>query len=191
MIAVRRPPGAALMVAAAASWGLSAVLTKVSLQQLAPLDLFGIELTAAAALIWAGVLLRGLPGLPAGWRTFAALGAVEPALAFALFNLGLSRTGAADGAILLATESLFTVLLGRLVLGERMSGRTTAAVPLGFAGAVLVALGTTGHAVARSGMPWSSAAQQRPPSSTSGQESSPKASDPSRSPPCSCSRRLH
>jgi drug/metabolite transporter (DMT)-like permease len=134
------------MVAAAASWGLSAVLTKVSLAQLAPLDLFGIELTAAAALMWGGLLLRGLAGLPAGWRTFAVLGAFEPALAFALFNLGLSRTGAADGAILLATESVFTVLLGRLVLGERMSGRTAAAVPLGFAGAVLVALGTTGHA---------------------------------------------
>ena len=134
------------MVAAAASWGLSAVLTKVSLQQLPPLDLFGIELTAAAALMWGGLLLRGLPGLPTGWRTFAVLGAVEPALAFALFNFGLSRTGAADGAILLATESVFTVLLGRLVLGERMSGRTAAAVPLGFAGAVLVALGSTGHA---------------------------------------------
>ena len=63
------------MVAAAASWGLSAVLTKVSLQQLAPLDLFGIELTAAAALMWGGLLLRGRPGFPAGWRTFAVLGA--------------------------------------------------------------------------------------------------------------------
>jgi len=134
------------MVAAAASWGLSAVLTKVSLQQLAPLDLFGIELTAAAALMWGGLLLRGLPELPTGWRTFAVLGAVEPALAFVLFNLGLSRTCAAEGAILLATESLFTVLLGRLVLGERISGRTAAAVPPGFAGAVLVALGTTGDA---------------------------------------------
>jgi drug/metabolite transporter (DMT)-like permease len=146
MITVRRPAGAALMVAAAASWGLSAVLAKVSLQQLAPLDLFGIELTAGAALIWGGLLSRGLRGLPAGWRTFAVLGAVEPALAYSLFNLGLSRTSAADGAILLATESLFTVLLGRLVLGERMSGRAAAAVPLGFAGAVVVALGTNGHA---------------------------------------------
>jgi drug/metabolite transporter (DMT)-like permease len=125
---------------------VSAVLTKVSLQQLAPLDLFGIELTAAAVLMWGGLLLRGLPSLPAGWPTFAVLGAVEPALAFALFNLGLSRTGAADGAILLATESLFTALLGRLVLGERINGRTAAAVPLGFAGAVLVALGPTGYA---------------------------------------------
>jgi drug/metabolite transporter (DMT)-like permease len=93
-----------------------------------------------------GLLLQGLPGLPTGRRTFAVLGAVEPALALALFNLGLSRTSAADDAILLATESVFTVLLGRLVLGERMSGRTAAAVPLGFAGAVLVTLGTTGHA---------------------------------------------
>jgi hypothetical protein len=31
------------MVAAAASWGLSAVLTKVSLQQLAALDLSGLS----------------------------------------------------------------------------------------------------------------------------------------------------
>ena len=93
-----------------------------------------------------GLLLRGVPGLPTGWRTFALLGAVEPALAYALFNLGLSRTGAADGAILLATESVFTVVLRRLVLGERMTARTAAAVPLGFAGAALVELGSTGHA---------------------------------------------
>jgi drug/metabolite transporter (DMT)-like permease len=96
--------------------------------------------------MWGGLLLRGLPLVPTRWRTFAVLGAIEPALAYVLFNLGLSRTGAADGAILLATESLFTVLLGRLVLGERMSGRTAAAVPLGFAGAALVALSMTGHA---------------------------------------------
>ena len=100
------------MVAAAASWGLSAVLTKISLQQLAPLDLLGIELTAAAALMWGGLLLRGLPGLPTRWRTFAVLGVVEPALAFGLFNLGLSRTGAADGAILLATESCLPCFSG-------------------------------------------------------------------------------
>src|SRR4051812_36299652 len=106
MSALRRQPAVALMAAAALSWGAGTVMTKVTLQQLSPLDLLGVELVIGTVAIWAVLLLRGGPRGFARWRSFAVLGVLEPALSFALFDFGLDRTGAADGAILLASESL-------------------------------------------------------------------------------------
>src|SRR3954453_2220944 len=143
--ALRRQPAVLLMVAAAFSWGAGTVVTKVTLQQLSPLDVLGVELLVGTVAIWAALLLRGGPRGLAGWRGFAVLGTLEPALSFALFDFGLDRTGAADGAILLASESLFAALLAWAVLGERFGRRATVAIGVGFAGSVIVGLGETGH----------------------------------------------
>jgi len=134
------------MVAAAASWSAATVLTKVVLHQLAPLDLLGVELFSSAAVMVLAVAVRGRPYLPRRRRTFVMLGALEPALSFALFDFGLARTGAADAALLVAAESLFGVLIARLVLGERISRPTALLLGLGFTGSVLVGLGEAGHA---------------------------------------------
>jgi drug/metabolite transporter (DMT)-like permease len=91
------------------------------------------------------VAARRGPVLPANWRTFAALGALEPGLSFGLVDFGLSRTGAADGALLIASQSLFGVVLARVLLGERVSAATRAAVAVGFTGSALVGLADTGH----------------------------------------------
>ena len=73
------------------------------------------------------------------------LGVFEPALSFALFDFGIDRTGAADGAILLASDGVFTVLLAWAVLGERFGRRLGAAIALGFVGSVAVAVGDAGR----------------------------------------------
>ena len=134
-----------LTALAAASWAAATVLTKVALRELTPLDLLGIELFSSAAAM--GLLLgaRGRPFLPRRWPAFALLGVLEPGLSFGLFDFGLARTGAADGALLIASQSLFGVLLARALLGERVSPLTRAAVAVGFAGSVLVGLAETGH----------------------------------------------
>ena len=109
-----------LTLMAATSWAIATVLTKVALAQIAPLDLLGIELASSALAM--GVLLaaRGRPFLPTAWPVFAAIGILEPGLSFGLFDFGLAHTGAADGAILIASQSLFGVLLARVLLGERL-----------------------------------------------------------------------
>lgn len=135
----------ALLGAAALSWAVSTVLTKDVLHELAPLDLLGIELASSAAFLVAVLGARGRPFLPRSWRGFVVLGALEPALSFALFDFGLEHTGAADGALLIASESLFAVAFARLVLGERIASRTAAVLALGFAGSVLIGLGEAGH----------------------------------------------
>ena len=134
-----------LMVVAAASWAAATLLTKVALRELAPLDLLGVELFSSAVAMGCLLACRGRPFLPRNWPAFAVLGLLEPGLSYGLFDFGLSHTGAADGAILIASESLVGVLLARILLGERVSPLTRAAVAVGFAGSALVALAETGH----------------------------------------------
>lgn len=134
-----------LTVVAATSWAAATVLTKVALHELTPLDLLGVELFSSAIAMVCLLAARGRPLLPRNWHVFAALGVLEPGLGFGLFDFGLSRTGAADGALLIASESLFGVLLARVLLGERVSPVTRAAVAVGFAGSALVGLAEAGH----------------------------------------------
>lgn len=81
----------ALTVTAAASWAAAAILTKVALRELTPLDVLGIELFAPALVMVLLVAARRGPVLSANWRTFAALGALEPGLSFGLIDYGFSR----------------------------------------------------------------------------------------------------
>jgi drug/metabolite transporter (DMT)-like permease len=134
----------ALLVAAALSWAAATVLTKVVLRELTPLDLLGVELTSSAAIAALLVLVRRQRLELRRVGVFAALGALQPALSFALFDFGLAHTGAADGAILIASESLFGVVLARMLLGERATRKVVAAVIAGFAGSTLVGAGDAG-----------------------------------------------
>jgi drug/metabolite transporter (DMT)-like permease len=134
-----------LTIVAATSWAAATVLTKVALDELAPLDVLAIELAASAAAMGFLLAARGRPFLPDAWPAFALIGVLEPGLSFGLFDYGLARTGAADGAILIASQSLFGVMLARVLLGERISSLTRAAVAVGFAGSALVGLAETGH----------------------------------------------
>jgi drug/metabolite transporter (DMT)-like permease len=139
-----------LMVIAATSWGSGVVLTKVTLEQLAPLDVLGIELFVGTVVLWTAVAIWGRGGGSMGrWRAYAVLGVIDPGLSFALGDFGLQRTNATDGALLIASESLFAVALARPLLGERLGSRAGAAIALGFAGSVLLGLGATGGAGAR------------------------------------------
>jgi len=134
-----------LTIVAATSWAAATVLTKVALRELMPLELLGVELSTSAIAMGCLLAVRGGPFLPRSWPVFAAIGVLEPGLSFGLFDFGLSRTGAGDGALLIASQGLFGVLLARLLLGERVSRLTRAAIAAGFAGTALVGLAETGH----------------------------------------------
>jgi drug/metabolite transporter (DMT)-like permease len=140
----RRPRALPLMTLAALSWGSGIVMTKITLEQLAPLDVLAVELVIGAGVVWAVLFARGGLGPLADWRAFAVLGLLEPGLSFALGDFGLDMTGAADGALLIASESLFAVLLARLVLNERLSLRAAVAVGVGFTGSLIIGLGQSG-----------------------------------------------
>ena len=126
-----------LLLLAALSWGLSAALTKVALEQVSPLDLFAVEVAMGALVLCAAALARGArPSRPS--IAVLALGILDPGLAILLFDFGLVHTAATHGALLLATDSLFTVALAVVLLGERMGGRVAVALAAGFAGSALL-----------------------------------------------------
>ena len=134
----RRRSAAGLLAAAALSWGFAIVLTKITLEQLAPLDVLFVELVIGALAMWLVLLRRGGPGALTRWRAFACLGLLEPGLSFVAGDFGLNLTGAADGALLLASESLFAIALAWMLLGERLGPLAVATVWIGFAGSVLI-----------------------------------------------------
>src|SRR3954462_133171 len=90
-----------LLSLASLSWGMSSALSKVAVEQLTALDLFGVEVATGALCLGLAALARGArPGRPS--RDLVALGVLEPGLAFLLFDLGITRTTATDGALLLS-----------------------------------------------------------------------------------------
>jgi drug/metabolite transporter (DMT)-like permease len=142
----RRPSGVALLSLAAASWALATVTTKVTLEELAPVDLLAVEVGVGAVVAWLALAVRRGPRrVPTASRRYALLGLAEPAVTFALFDIGIDRTGAADAAVLVAAQSIFAVALSWLVLHEQMTARVGTAVALGFAGVVVVGSDGAGH----------------------------------------------
>jgi drug/metabolite transporter (DMT)-like permease len=117
---------------------VSAALSKVVLERMTPVDLFGIELVTGALVLGAVGLRRGARLRRPG-AAVLLLGALEPGVTFLMFDAGIARTAASHAAVLLSTDSLFMVVLASLVLGERLDRRLAAALAAGSGGTTLVA----------------------------------------------------
>lgn len=77
-----------------------------------------------AAAIYVGIALAlgsPLPPTPMGWTLVAAIGIVSTALAIATFFAAMKRIGATAAAIGSTLEPMVTVVLGAVVLDERLS----------------------------------------------------------------------
>ena len=135
-----RATATTLMAGAAGSWGVATVTSKLALGQLAATDLFLVEVVTGTVVVWTALLATGGITRPPDWRRFVALGLLEPGLSFVLFDLGLSHTGAADSAILVASDSVIAALLAWAVLGEGLTRRFVVALAVGMTGSVLVTL---------------------------------------------------
>ncbi len=134
---LRRYAGIGLLVPACISWGLSTTLTKVVLEQLTPVDLFGIEVVVSAVPLALLALLRGArPGRPS--PVLLLLGVLEPGLTYLLFDLGIRRTAASHAALLLALDAPATLLLAVAFLRERVDLLLVTSLALGAGGTVLV-----------------------------------------------------
>ena len=145
---MKRAPHA--LLAAAFVWGLSVPLATAVLHHLTAADLVLVE-NVSGTLIVGGAALVTRRSLAGPWRPAIVLGSLEPGLAYVLVNLGLMRTTAAAGAMLLALESVFIAGLGWLFLRERVRTREAYALSLGLFGALLVALAETGGSGSMSG----------------------------------------
>ncbi len=90
-------------------------------------------------MLWAALAVVG-PRTSRRWGVYALLGLMEPALSYLLYDLGLARTSAIHAALLESLEAPFVVILGVVLLREKVRAALVVALGLGLAGAALVSL---------------------------------------------------
>ncbi|WP_205752615.1 DMT family transporter [Cryptosporangium phraense] len=136
--------GEPALLLAATIFGVGTTVSVVALRAVRPVDLLAVEISGAAVLLVIAALARGRLRRRGAGRQML-VGALVPGLAFLFGDLGLARTSASSGSLLLAAEPLLSVLLAVVLLRERLSGRAVAALLLGLIGGALVALGPRGR----------------------------------------------
>jgi len=138
---IRLRGGESALLVAAALYGVSTALSVVALRQVRPVDLLAIELLGAAVVLLGAATGTGRLRRRAALRQMLT-GALAPGLAYLFGDLGLARTNASSGSLLLAAEPLLSVLLAVVVLHERLRARAVAALAVGLVGSALVAVGS-------------------------------------------------
>jgi drug/metabolite transporter (DMT)-like permease len=128
----------ALLVIASAAWGATIAAGEYALDGMTAIDLLVVEVFVAAAILWLPQPGAG-PSRERPRAAYLLLGAFEPALAYLLINLGLERTSAGAGSLLISLEGVFVALLAVVLLRERIGAATAIALALGIGGAALVA----------------------------------------------------
>ena len=130
------------LVAANVIWGTTFVATKSMLDRVPPLTLASGRF--AIALLVLLPLLAWTSRRPTLNRTTALMGFVGVLVVYACQNLGLSLTGAANGALIHGGIPVFTMLIAAPMLGERLSGGHLAGLALSLFGVAMVVLHGSG-----------------------------------------------
>lgn len=144
-----------MLVAATACWGVGTVVTKQVLDDVAPLTLLPIQLAASCLMLAAVAVLtrtRRARSDRFRWspetRGLAALGVLNPGLAYALGLLGLTSISASMSVLLWAAEPVLILLLAAAMLREHIPAALAAALGAAVVGVLLVVYqpGTAGDA---------------------------------------------
>jgi probable blue pigment (indigoidine) exporter len=127
------------LVAAAASWGLGAVLSKHALEGypasvLLPLQLLCSAVTLGAVMVVTRQPVRSI-GQPA---RLAALGVLNPGVAYALGLIGLSSINASTSVVIWATEPVIIVVMALAVLREPATPRAVGSLATAMIGIALI-----------------------------------------------------
>ena len=135
-----------LLVAASAFWGVGTVLSKLALDRgIPPVTLLAVEMGASSTFLLLALLVttrfRPRIALTVDLGRLVALGALNPALGYALALFGLVTVSASLAVLVWAIEPVIVVLLAVPLLAERPERRTVALVLVAVAGAVLVLQG--------------------------------------------------
>jgi drug/metabolite transporter (DMT)-like permease len=131
--------GSAALTAAAACWGVGTVITKQALGEVPALTLLPIQLLASSLLLaGAAIALNAIPAWSPALGRAAALGVLNPGLAYALGLLGLAHISASMAVLLWALEPAVIYVLAYLILGDRTTARERLAIAVAISGVLLV-----------------------------------------------------
>ncbi|WP_119305009.1 DMT family transporter [Dongia deserti] len=129
----------ASLVLAAAFWAFGTVIAKHLLASLPPVAFLVLQLAPSVVVLWILVLANGTPRV--AWRQMlpiAALGWLNPGLAYTFSMLGLVQTSASVATLLWAAEPALIVTMAWLVLRERVTVRLIGLTATAAGGVLLV-----------------------------------------------------
>lgn len=123
-----------------ALWGANPVAVKLGLEAFPPLTSGFLRFAIGCLCVYAWANVMRVPILPGQgeWPWLLLIGLVFTAQ-IALMNVGLDKTTATNGAVLISTNPLFGVLFAHLLVpGDRVGIRRAFGVAIAFAGVALV-----------------------------------------------------
>lgn len=146
----RRQLGA--LLALTLMWGVNWPMMKLSLRELTPMYFRAVTMTCGALWLYTFYRLKGLRMLPQGreWRSVITLGLPNMLGWHTASILGVKELASGRAAILGFTMPIWTVLIGVLFLGEKLTRRVALAA---LAVAVAIALLTANEFTALAGRP--------------------------------------
>jgi drug/metabolite transporter (DMT)-like permease len=133
------------LIAASALFGVDTTISAFVLRQVGAADLFLAETSVGALCLWAFVWVTGRYRRPANLGPHILLGLIEPGFAYLLFDVGLPRTTAVAGGLLISTETIIGVGLAVVILRERLRAPAVLALVTGVIGTALVSIGGAGQ----------------------------------------------
>ncbi len=140
------------LVALTLMWGINWPMMKYSLRELSPMYFRALTMSCGALFLYSWYRARGLRMLPQGteWKTVVSIGIPNMLGWHAMSILGVKELASGRAAILGFTMPVWTVLIGVLFLGERLTRRVAFAA---LAVLATIALLTSGEFTALSGRP--------------------------------------
>lgn len=130
------------LVALAALWGASFLFMRYAAPAFGPVALVQVRVTIAAAFLLALLAWRGRPALlRAHAAPLGAVGVLNSAVPFVLFTYATLTVTGGFASILNATTPLWTALIGRMWLRDRISAWQWLGLAIGFAGVILLVWG--------------------------------------------------
>jgi drug/metabolite transporter (DMT)-like permease len=137
-IETRRGAYVALAVLTAV-WGANWVVMKLALGNAHPVTFTAQRTWLAVVILFAALAAMRAPLAPqATWTAIVVTGLLQTTINFGSTTMALAGGGVGRTSVLVFTMPFWTLVIARIVLGERVRGAQWLAVALAFAGLVLV-----------------------------------------------------
>lgn len=133
--------GVAAATLASFCWGSATVMSKHALDDVSPVTLLALQLSASAVFLWLVILLMRIkvPRLKV-LAPIAILGLLEPGLAYLLGLIGLTDVSAGSATIIIASEAILIVIVSALLFRQIPTIMFTGLSVIAFTG-IIMALG--------------------------------------------------
>ncbi len=143
----------ALLLSTVVIWGFNYAIVKITFRYFHPIAFNAVRFTVSSAAMYFVLKMRGegLRIASPDIRRILWLGFITNAFYQFLFVLGLARTGAGNGALIMALSPVFAFLIGVAMGRERFSRGVLIGIIMSLAGvAAIVAFGSEGISFAGS-----------------------------------------